>query len=332
VNHLKLEGFVDLQVNGYKGIDFSNPNLQKEDIKFVSKELLKLGVIGYCPTLISSKLDTYKHNLPLLAEAMNDQIGAQMLGIHLEGPFINPRDGVRGIHLQENIIAPSIDIFDKLYKWSNGKIAILTIAPEINDSFKLIEYIANKKDIVISIGHTTALNDVIVKAINLGVKAATHVGNGLQNRIHRHNNPLWPILANDHLYGLFVTDSFHIPYELIKVALRSKGASKFIVTSDLVHIAGLKPGLYDFHGEMVVLENSGLLRCQDSNYLAGSTQTMIDCMNYISSFEEVNIEELYKIGYENPLKLINKVIKHNIKDKIPELHYSNKRFTINNLE
>ncbi|MFX1356178.1 MAG: N-acetylglucosamine-6-phosphate deacetylase [Promethearchaeota archaeon] len=321
-------GFVDLQVNGYKGVDFSDPKLTLESITFISKELCKFGVIGYCPTLISSTLETYKHNLRLISEAMNQKIGAQILGIHLEGPFINPEIGVRGIHPQENIISPSIDLFEKFQKWAQNQIILITIAPEVKDAFDLIENILDTSDIVVSIGHTNAGKQIIKKAIDTGIQAATHVGNGLQNMIHRHDNPLWPILADQRVYGLFITDGFHLPDDLIKVSLRSKGSSRFIVTSDLVHIAGLNPGLYNFHGDAVILEKNGLLHSQYSEYLAGSTKMMFECVNYLSFLGGLNEKGLHKVGYKNPLNLISKKIEKERIKQLPKIHYLDNKFVL----
>jgi N-acetylglucosamine-6-phosphate deacetylase len=325
---LKFKGFVDLQVNGYKGIDFSDPNLTLENIVSISNELYKFGVVGYCPTLISSRLETYKHNLPLISKAMNQETGAKILGIHLEGPFINPENGVRGIHPKENVIRPSIDLFKKFQKWSQNQIILITLAPEINGAFEFIENILDTSDIVVSIGHTNAGKHIIRKAIDIGIQAATHLGNGLQNMIHRHDNPLWPILADQRVYGLFITDGFHLPDDLIKVSLRSKGSSRFIVTSDLVHIAGLNPGVHNFHGDSVILEKSGLLHCQDSEYLVGSTKTMIECMNYLSLLGELSIEELYKVGYESPLNLISKKIEQKRINQLLKIQYVDNRFVL----
>jgi len=332
VFYLKITGFVDLQVNGYKGVDFSDPNLTLESITSVSIELCKFGIIGYCPTLISSSLKTYKHNLPLISEAMNQEVGAQILGIHLEGPFINPENGVRGIHPKENIISPSIDLFEKFQEWARNQIILITLAPEVKDAFSLIEYIIDTDNTIVSIGHTIAGKDLIRKAIDMGIQAGTHVGNGLQNMIHRHENPLWPILADERIYGLFITDGFHLPEDLIKVSLRSKGSSKFIVTSDLVHIAGLNPGVHNFHGELVILEKNGFLHCQNSEYLAGSTKTIIECMNYLTLLGEFNLEGLYKVGYENPLNLINKKIEKKRNNHQPEIQYIDKKFVLKEKE
>lgn len=304
---MSIPGWIDLQVNGFKGIDFSSPDLAIQQIKLINKELLKVGTIGYCPTIITSSIEIYQRNLPLIAKAMEENSeGARLLGIHLEGPFINPSKGPRGIHPKNYITPPSIKLFEKLYEWSNKNIALITIAPEQPKALDLIEYISKKTNTTVSIGHTSANMEIIRRAKQLGVRGATHVGNGISEHINRHKNPIWSILADDDIYGLFITDGFHLPDEFIKVALRAKTPSKFIITSDLIHFSGLNPGQYNLNGVPIILEPNGYLHRKDSNQLAGSTSTMMDCMNVISRLDELKLEEMKKIGHNNPLKLLGK--------------------------
>jgi N-acetylglucosamine-6-phosphate deacetylase len=300
-----IPGWVDLQVNGFKGVDFSSPDLTLRGIESVGRQLLQHGVVGYCPTLISSPLEVYRHNLPLIAQASKSKNGARILGVHLEGPFISPDSGARGIHPQDCVELPSIELFEKFCSWSQEKIVLVTLAPELKGAMNLIKHIVTKGKAVVSIGHHKANRETINEAVEAGACAATHVGNGLPEMIHRHNNPIWPILADDRLTGMFVTDGFHLPREMVKVCLRAKGTSRFIVTSDLVHIAGNPPGDYDFHGTPVTLEANGYLHCKCASQLAGSASTMMECMNYLASINEIGEKDMLEIGFENPLKLLD---------------------------
>ncbi|TXT63626.1 MAG: N-acetylglucosamine-6-phosphate deacetylase [Promethearchaeota archaeon] len=306
MSFMNIPGWIDLQVNGFKGINFSSPNLTLEDINHVNIELHKRGTVGYCPTLISSPTETYKHNLPLLSKAMSLEAGAKILGIHLEGPFLNPTNGPRGIHSENCIRNPSIKFFEKLYNLANENIALVTVAPEQPKALDLIEYISNSTHSTVSLGHTLADSKIIRDATNLGARAATHVGNGISEQINRHKNPIWTILAEDDLYGLFITDGFHLPKEFIKVALRAKKVSKFIVTSDLIHFSGMSPGNYKLNGVKVVLEPNGYFHRKNSNQLAGSTRTMMNCVNFIFSLDELAPNDIQKIAFENPLMLLKK--------------------------
>ncbi|TFG05664.1 MAG: hypothetical protein EU536_01365 [Promethearchaeota archaeon] len=319
-------GFCDLQVNGFKGVDFSSPTLTPDEILFVSRELFKLGVLGYCPAVISSPLEVYRRNLPILAKASKSKEGAQILGIHLEGPFINAMNGPRGIHPEEYIQLPSFELFDKFVTWAENQIALLTIAPELLGSLELIEHIVSTTDIVVSLGHLNADPTIIKDAIDTGARAATHIGNGLMDLIPRHNNPLWPILADDRIYGLFITDGSHLPSAMVKVCLRAKGASKFIVTSDMVHLGGASPGQYDFHGIPVEIKSDGSIRRKGSTQHAGASIPMISCMNYLASLGELDVKGLAQVGYENPLALLNQTIDDDRLNKAPPLIWKSNQF------
>lgn len=320
---ISISGWIDLQINGFGGVDFSGENLTLKDISQVNNALLKRGTIGYCPTIITSNMDIYERNLPLIGKAIKENTGAKILGIHIEGPFLNKKNGYRGIHPAEYIISPSIEIFETFQKWSNNNISILTIAPDQPGALELIAHVSTNTNTKIFIGHHNANRSCIQKAVDLGAKAATHVGNGLNKYIHRFNNPLWPILADDRLYGCFITDGFHIPDDMIKTCIRAKGTSKFVVTSDVIHFSGMNPGEYTFKGADVVLESSGYLHRKNSTQLAGSTSTMMECMNYLASLNQLNLEELIKVGYENPLKILGiDLDTRKIKD-LPTILYNN---------
>lgn len=329
VDRKSIPGWIDLQVNGYNGIDFSDPRLTLNDIEKVNMQLLDQGTIGYCPTIISSSLETYNHNLPLISDAIERQgEGAKILGVHLEGPFINPETGYRGIHRKENIIPPSIEIYEKFKEWSQNNIALITLAPELSGALELIKTVVNDNKTVVSIGHSNARKAIIKEAITAGIQAATHVGNGLPDMIPRHENIIWPILAEDNLFGFFITDGFHLPEEMIKTCLRAKNISKFIVTSDLIHLGGKKPGNYVINDIPVVLEPNGHLHVQDSFQLAGSASSMMDCMNFLASLGELSVEGLVQIGYENPLNLLKTKINPDTLNQGYSIVFQKNKFSI----
>src|SRR6056297_2432516 len=123
--------YVDLQVNGYMGIDFSAPDLTIEDIHKVSTFLSEKGVVAYCPTVVTSSTEVYRHNLPLIASVTkNGGPGAQVLGVHLEGPFLSPETGARGIHQAQHIRRPDISFYQQLEELCEGSQALITIAPD----------------------------------------------------------------------------------------------------------------------------------------------------------------------------------------------------------
>lgn len=303
---MKHCGFIDIQINGFKGINFSSPDLTLDQVRTTTLELAKAGTAAYCPTLVTSSLADYRHTLPILAQAMRDkELKPHILGIHMEGPFISPLEGARGAHPPQHIVKPDVDTFKRFQEWAEGQIVLMTLAPEVEGAMNLIKY-ASKNGTVISMGHHLADDATMEKAVGAGARLCTHLGNGMPSQIDRHQNPIWWQLACDSLTGSFITDGHHLPSDFIKVALRSKTANNFVVVSDAAHLAGLSPGIYDFNGHPAVLAPNGRISFKGTPYLAGSSATMLQCMNHLASLNLMTEAELWKVCYANPLRLIGR--------------------------
>jgi N-acetylglucosamine-6-phosphate deacetylase len=196
-------------------------------------------------------------------------------------------------------------LFDELYTLAGKQLALLTLAPELPGASDLIRH-ARACGVTVSIGHTLADTRAIQAAIDAGATLSTHLGNGCPNYIHRHHNPLWPQLAAAGLSAMLITDGHHLPPELIAVAVAAKGPERVIVTSDSSPAAGCPPGEYTFFGTHALLEPSGRLRNLESDTLAGSSATMLDCMNFFASLGILDEPALWQVGRDNPLKILAK--------------------------
>jgi N-acetylglucosamine-6-phosphate deacetylase len=300
-----MNGFVDIQNNGWMGTDFSEGSLTVERVKEITRDLVARGTIGYCPTVITSPTEVCKHTLSTIAEAMLDPgVGGHILGIHIEGPFISPEPGARGAHPLDCVLDPDIETFDRLQEWAQGNIKIMTVAPERPGCVELIRHAVNQ-GVAVSMGHHLADDDQMQAAVDAGATLCTHVGNGIPNQIDRHHNPLWWTFACDDISGLFITDGHHLPADLIKVALRSKGVERFIVTSDASPLAGMPPGHYKIFGDLpVAIDETGLIYSEESQSLAGSHSTMLECMNHLASLNLLSEAELLQVGVTNPLRVL----------------------------
>jgi N-acetylglucosamine-6-phosphate deacetylase len=137
-----------------------------------------------------------------------------------------------------------------------------------------------------------------------GARSLTHFGNGIPLHVHRHKNPLWAGLAEDRLSAMLITDGHHLPDDLLKVILAVKGVGNIVVVSDSSPVAGLKPGRYTWLGKDVLLEENGYLHEARGPYLAGSSCTMLQCMNHLASRGLLDCDDLLRVGFYNPLKLI----------------------------
>ncbi len=299
-----IPGFVDLQVNGYLGVDFSSPDLTEDDFLHVCGELRQAGTAAFLATIVTSPLDIYRRNLPLIAGLMDTPPAKGcVLGFHVEGPFLSPEPGARGVHPVEHIRPPDPDIFDEMMELSGDSIRILTVGADVDHAEKLATH-AVEMGVTVSLGHHIADEDDLSRMADAGAKALTHLGNGVPMMLNRHHNPVLAGLAEDRLTGMVITDGFHLPPSLIKIIIRCKGVSNLVVVSDAAPLAGMPPGRYHSLGGDVILEKSGHLHDAHSEYLAGSASTMLDCMNLLASLDFLIYDELIAVGYENPLSLI----------------------------
>jgi N-acetylglucosamine-6-phosphate deacetylase len=325
---MNIPGFVDLQVNGYKGVDFSSPDLTKEEFVSACQALTEQGTIAFLPTLVTAPVEIYKRNLKLIADAIeNEELCESVLGIHVEGPFISPEEGAVGAHNPEWVRKPDIEFLDELCEWSNDNIKLLTIAAEVEGAAELCKHAVNR-GITVSLGHQMADEADLQQLTDAGAQALTHLGNGLPHLIPRHQNPLWAGMANDNLHAMIITDGHHLPPSIIKTIIRTKGIANTAVVSDASSIAGLPPGRYSTLNNEAVLEESGLLHNPHTGYLVGSSATMRDCMNFLSSLDMLSTEELIRLGFYNPLELIDIDPAMVKKDAPVRLEREGKRFVV----
>jgi N-acetylglucosamine-6-phosphate deacetylase len=297
-------GFVDLQVNGYAGVDFSALDLNLELVSQTVQRLRQRGTLAFLPTVITSSWEIYERNLPILAQACADPLTrSHLLGIHLEGPYLSPLDGARGVHPAQFLCLPSCSEFDRLYNLAQGRIRLLTLAPELPGALDLIRH-AVSLGVVVSIGHTLADSPTIQAAVQAGAALSTHLGNGCPLSLHRHANPLWSQLAHPGLTAMLITDGHHLPAEFVQVALACKGAAGLVITSDSSPAAGLPPGEYEFFGTRAVLEPTGRLHSPQTGTLAGSSAVMLDCLNWLAGCTALTETELWAVGRLNPLRVL----------------------------
>lgn len=324
-----MKGFIDLQVNGWMGLDFTQKGLTLEDVRRITRDMVARGTVAYCPTVITGSQEIYRENFQVLARAMKDtELGPRLPGIHLEGPFISRVPGAVGAHPVPFVLDPDPVVFDRFQEWAEGGIRILTIAPELPGAEALIRH-AVQQGVKVSIGHNMASNDDMVRAVAAGATLCTHVGNGLPNLIHRHDNPLWWQMASDEVTGLFITDGQHLPANLIKVALRAKTPVRFIVTSDASPLAGMPPGAYRiFNGLDVKISEKGRIFAESTGGLAGSHSTMLECMNHLASFNLIPESDLWKVGFENPARVLGQSLDAWAGLAGPDVQFENKRFVL----
>ncbi|MGI9549718.1 MAG: N-acetylglucosamine-6-phosphate deacetylase [Aurantibacter sp.] len=297
-------GLIDVQINGYMGVDFSGPDLTVEGVKKATKALWKAGVTSYFPTIITSDIDLIKKNFAILAKAKADpEIGKSIPGFHLEGPYISPIKGFRGAHLEKYIKNPDWEEFQEIQKAANNGIILITLAPELEGSIPFIQNCV-KSGVVVSLGHHNGSATDVLKAVEAGAKMATHLGNGCANEINRHHNPIWPQLSNDDITASIIADGFHLTKEEVRSFYKAKGVENTILVSDALDLAGLPPGEY-IRGERTLLLTPNVVKLPKEDVLAGAASPISKCVGVMMNFTQCSLRDAIRMACTNPANLFS---------------------------
>lgn len=292
-------GLFDNQVNGFRGVDFSDPDLETKDMRKAVEALNSEGVTSFFPTILTNSHAYLLKIFKNLASSLRDEtVRDSVPGFHLEGPYISPEPGFYGCHPSGFIRKPSWDEFAMYQEAADGNIRQVTLSPETDESFDFIKR-CTASGVVVALGHTSASAEQINKAVDHGARLSTHLGNGCANMIHRHNNPLWPQLANDLMIPTIIADGHHLTPEEIRVFYKVKGPRKLILTSDITHLSGLKPGKYMFFGSEIVMTDDGLIKNPVLDCLAGASLPLKTGIGNVMKFTGCQVKEAFDMASSN---------------------------------
>jgi N-acetylglucosamine-6-phosphate deacetylase len=268
---MRTTGLLDLQVNGYAGVDFNTGSLTPDALDQALNAMLRAGVTHCLPTLITAPEAELAARLHALDRAIRTgRLGPIMVvGIHLEGPFLNPEPGYAGCHPAEAMVTPDLALLERVMAGIATPIRLLTLAPERPGALALIAWAA-RRGIVTALGHTMADLETVRLAAGAGVRLSTHLGNALPQPQPKFLNPMIAQLAEDRLHASFIADGIHIPPHALGVMLRAKGLERSILVTDATSAADTVPGLYDFAGMLIEHAADGSVREPGSPVLAGS--------------------------------------------------------------
>uniref|UniRef100_UPI0032161F96 N-acetylglucosamine-6-phosphate deacetylase n=1 Tax=uncultured Draconibacterium sp. TaxID=1573823 RepID=UPI0032161F96 len=299
-------GLIDNQINGFNGVSFSfgGGELTTEGVVKATKALWERGVTTYLPTLTTNSKEVLLKNFSILHKTMDcRELLGSIPGFHLEGPYISPVDGYRGAHIEKFVRKPDWNEFMEFYDASGGNILTITVAPEIEGAMEFIKKCSDM-GIVVALGHHNGTAALINEAARNGAKTCTHLGNGCANMINRHDNPLWPQLANDNLMISIICDGFHLRPEEIAVFTKAKGIDKTIITSDVTKYAGLKPGIYkNIGGDDLELTKEGMVQYPSQKVLAGSASAIDKGVGHVMKVTGCSLGQAIQMASTNSAKL-----------------------------
>jgi len=272
----------DPQINGGLGYSFGQPGKDIGPFQRLAEYLLYRGIGWILPTTITDTLDHLATAFTQMEDFRREDsfLRAFCPGYHLEGPWISPEDGFRGAHPKACVIPPVWQDFERLQKAANGNIRLVTLAPESQGAFPMIQKLV-KSGVKVAIGHTKAAGSLIREAADAGATLSTHLGNGISQIIPRHANPLWGQMAEGRLMPSIIPDGHHLPVDFIQTVIAAKGLSRVIVTADSSPLAGLPFGTYTLWDTEVEVTKEGKVGIPGSGLLAGSSSFTDDCLRWL---------------------------------------------------
>lgn len=298
-------GFVDLQLNGYGGIDFNDPGTSPERIVEAIRLVRRTGVTHFCPTIITGGAVETEQCIANIVEAISvsEEAARAMVGLHIEGPYISPEDGPRGAHPREHVRPPDWDEFCRWQELAGGRVRIITLSPEWPQSSDFITRAADS-GVVVAIGHTAASPAQIAEAVAAGATMSTHLGNGSHARIDRHPNYIWEQLGDDRLQASFIVDGHHLPPSVVRCFVRAKRPNRSVLVTDAIAAAGLPAGRYRLGPVEVEVTPERRVNLPGTPYLAGSVLEMNNAVAMTVAFAGVSLAEALDMATLNPARLL----------------------------
>ncbi len=299
-------GWLDLQVNGFEGHDPNAADAEAGTTSSMVRALWRHGVTGSCITICTESEEHIVHSLAAVAAACEADplTAASVVGIHVEGPHIAREDGPRGAHPLRHVRPPDVAEYRRWQMAAGGRIRIVTLSPEYDESIGYIEVLV-ADGVIASIGHTAATSDQIRAAVDAGATWSTHLGNGAHATIRRHPNYIWDQLAEDRLRAGFIFDGQHLPPAVMKSVIRAKGVERSILVSDALFVAGLRPGVYQLpDGQPVELQPSGRLELQGTPLLAGAAVPLPVGVANAVRHAGVTLADACRMVSANPARLL----------------------------
>lgn len=264
-----VPGFIDSHTHGAFGYDYSD--LSFENFETILNRLPRFGTTAVVPTIGSTSIESLYRAISIVKNNIEkiNSTGTKFLGFHLEGPFLNPNR--KGSQAEQYLRNPDLDILREIVEFSEGLIRLVTIAPELENSFDLINYLVHK-GIIVSVGHTEADYNTVINAFNAGAKRVTHLFNCMSSLHHRNPGPTGASLLQDDIYAEIVLDGFHIDPAVANIVYKIKGPEKIVLVTDSTHLVGLPEGEYSRPGGRPVIYKDGAVRMHHG-ILAGSVLT-----------------------------------------------------------
>lgn len=293
-----IPGFIDSHIHGADGADVMDAT--PEALDTMARALPKEGTTSFLATTITQSVESIEEALKNVGTYTNKPGQAEVVGVHLEGPFIS--DKRAGAQPKEYIQQAELEKFNRWQKLTNDKIKTITMAPETDPDGEFIKALS-AKGINVSAGHTDAGINEMKKAIAQGVNQVTHIANAMTGIHHRDIGAVGATLLLDKIKAELIADGIHVSPEMIELIYQNIGSERLMLITDALRAKCLPPGEYDLGGQMATVNHEKAVL--EDGTLAGSILRMIDAAKNMTEFTEAEIQDIVQMTAVNPAKQLD---------------------------
>lgn len=285
-------GLIDVHIHGSAGVDLMDGD--EETLRTMARHCVRNGTVGFLPTTVTASREKTRRVAELVANFESQPDEAAVLGVHLEGPYIN--ETYKGAQYGPAIREADLEELETLYGVLGEKLRLVTLAPETPGALEAIEWLV-KKDVAVSIGHSNATYEEAVEGLKRGANHGTHLYNGMRGLHHREPGVVGALLADPKAYVEIIADMIHIHPGAIKVALAAKPLERVVLITDAVQATGLPDGEYVL-GDQRIFVKEGAARLAEGN-LAGSTLTLIKAVKNMIEVLGLPLIDAFQMASKN---------------------------------
>jgi N-acetylglucosamine-6-phosphate deacetylase len=302
-------GLIDIQINGFAGIDFNRPIESDEAWRHATEQLYAHGCTGFLIALITNQEEQYHKLLADLTGRINLD-PRNCLGFHMEGPWLNPDPGYRGAHRAEWMQKPSLRLLEEWWAITGPLLQLITLAPEVDpETSAQVIHAGLQKKIQFFLGHSGAMGDTLQGAREAGAVGWTHLGNAVPATVPKFENVILHALAQPGLLASLIPDGLHLPPHAFRVLARSLQKThhpRLLLTTDAMAGADAeKPGKYTLGDVEVEVGADGSARLPDSGRLAGSTLTPFQGVFMAERMAGIFLEEAWTAFSTRPASVLH---------------------------
>jgi len=301
-DYIIVPGLIDIHIHGYGGHDTTLGTV--EDLVEIGRGVSRHGVTAILLANVAAPRDKLLEIARNVKDAVRRSrekvVGAEILGLYLEGPFVNPEK--KGAHNPKHLRKPDIGELEELYRVSEGTLRVVAIAPELPNALEFIER-AKQLGLVVSAAHTNATYEEAMRAFNAGVTLCTHLFNAMRGFHHREPGIVGAALERDDVYVELIVDLIHLHPTTIRLVTKCKPVDKVILITDAIAATGLPDGEYVL-GDLPIVVKGGISRLKDTGALAGSTLTLDRAIKNMVEVTKLPLREVLKMVTVNPATVL----------------------------